>query len=33
MPKVLAVAQAFGGRFINNHGPQGWLNLPLIQLP
>ncbi|MCZ6642947.1 MAG: hypothetical protein O7F71_15325 [Gammaproteobacteria bacterium] len=29
----LVVAQLFGGQFINNHGAQGWLNLPLIQLP
>ncbi|MCH8140170.1 MAG: hypothetical protein IH908_01100 [Proteobacteria bacterium] len=27
------VAELFIGQFLNNHGPLGWLNLPLIQLP
>ena len=27
------VAELFIGQFLNYHGPQGWLNLPLIQLP
>ncbi len=27
------VAELFIGQFLNYHGPVGWLNLPLIQLP
>ena len=30
---LFVVAELFIGQFLNYHGPQGWLNLPLIQLP